>query len=59
MAGTFTTLGLTLRALARLGAGGPLRLRAAWIALGVTITATLAVYVLSLLYGESWVWYLR
>jgi uncharacterized PurR-regulated membrane protein YhhQ (DUF165 family) len=59
MAGTFTTLALVLRALGRTPAGQVPNLRAAWIALVVTIVLSLAVYSLYLLTGEDWVWYLH
>ena len=59
MAGTFTTLAFTLRAVGRTEAGQRPNLRAAWGALAATVTASLAVYALCLLFGERWVWYLR
>jgi hypothetical protein len=59
MGGTFSTLALTLRALGRRKEGEALDLRAAWWALVVTILASLGVYLLYLLYGERWVWYLQ
>jgi hypothetical protein len=59
MAGTFSTLGLTLRAVGRAPAGQAPDLRAARWALLATVLLSLAVYSLYLLTGEDWVWYLH
>ena len=59
MAGTFTTLALTLRAIVRAPAGSKPDLSAAWWALAASAIAAFGVYLLYILYGESWVWYLR
>ncbi|MHB8604572.1 MAG: hypothetical protein ACYDCK_04890 [Thermoplasmatota archaeon] len=59
MVGTFTTLALALAAVGRAPVGERPRLGPAWIALGATVVASFAIYSLYLLYGESWVWYLR
>ena len=55
--GTFTTLGFTLRALAAAPAGEKADLRPAWRTLVVSSIATLAVFLLYVLFGERWIWY--
>jgi hypothetical protein len=59
MAGTFATIGLALRSLARTPAGGSVDLRAAWWALALTVVASFGVWFLYVFWGEGWVWYLR
>lgn len=59
MAGTFSTLGLVLRAVGRTPAGEKPDLRAARWALLATVVLSLGVYAMYLLTGEGWVWYLH
>ena len=59
MAGAIATAAVTLRQIGRTPVGTKPDLRPAWWTLAASSVAALAVYALYLVYGESWVWYLR
>jgi hypothetical protein len=57
MAGVFATLGLLIRAVGATPVGQRPDLRRVWLAFGITVAASLAVYALYLITGEGWIWY--
>jgi len=52
MLGNFVTLYLILKALGK-------NRKSAWVAYWLTVVISTFIYLLYIIYGESWVWYLR
>lgn len=59
MIGMFTTLALQLRALALTPVGQRPDLRLARRSFRITVLVTVVVYLLYVVLGEGWLWYLR
>lgn len=59
MTGTFTTLALTLRSIQATPVDQKPNLKWAWIALAATVVGSFAVYMMYIVYGETWIWYFQ
>ena len=59
MLGTFSTFWLIIRALEQMAHGKTPDLNLAKWVLILTLVLSFGVYVLYIIYGESWIWYLK